>query len=98
METLFKKYFKFLSFNKYKIKIMKIVNGRWVDDNEQPVDHFNITDFLEIGDNVKKMYGDDITYSRISLVSAIKALTPEQEDSLAYILSNNALMSKLAGF
>ena len=77
---------------------MKILNGRWVDNNEQPVDHFNITDFLEIGDNVKKMYGDDITYSRISLVSAIKALTPQQEDSLAYILSNNALMSKLAGF
>ena len=42
--------------------------------------------------------GDDITYSRISLVSAIKALTPEQEDSLAYILSNDVLMSKLAGF
>ena len=77
---------------------MKIVNGRWVDNNEQPVDHFNIADFLEIGDNVKKMYGDDITYSRISLVSAIKALTPQQEDSLAYILSNNALMSKLAGY
>ena len=77
---------------------MKIVNGRWVDNNEQPIDYFNIADFLEIGDNVKKMYGDDITYSRISLVSAIKALTPEQEDSLAYILSNNALMSKLAGF
>ena len=77
---------------------MKIVNGRWVDNNEQPIDYFNIADFLEIGDNVKKMYGDDITYSRISLVSAIKALTPQQEDSLAYILSNNALMSKLAGF
>ena len=44
------------------------------------------------------MYGEDITYSRINLVSAIKALTPEQEDSLAYILSNNILMSKLAGF
>ena len=77
---------------------MKILNGRWVDDNEQPVDHFNITDFLEIGDNVKKMYGEDITYSRINLVSAIKALTPQQEDSLAYILSNDVLMSKLAGF
>lgn len=77
---------------------MKIVNGRWVDNNEQPVDHFNIADFLEIGDNVKKMYGDDITYSRISLVSAIKNLSPEQEDSLAYILSNDVLMSKLAGF
>ena len=77
---------------------MKIVNGRWVDNNEQPIDYFNIADFLEIGDNVKKMYGDDITYSRISLVSAIKALTPQQEDSLAYILSNDVLMSKLAGF
>lgn len=77
---------------------MRIVNGRWVDNNEQPVDHFNITDFLEIGENVKKMYGEDITYSRINLVSAIKSLTPEQEDSLAYILSNDVLMSKLAGF
>jgi len=77
---------------------MKIVNGRWVDDHEQPIDYFNIADFLEIGDNVKKMYGEDITYSRINLVSAIKALTPEQEDSLAYILSNDVLMSKLAGF
>ena len=78
--------------------IMKIVNGRWVDNNEQPVDHFNVSELLEIGDNVRKMYGEDITYSRISLVSAIKSLTPEQEDSLAYILSNDVLMSKLAGF
>jgi hypothetical protein len=77
---------------------MKIVNGRWVDDNEQPIDHFNITDFLEIGENVKKMYGEDITYSRINLVSAIKSLTPQQEDSLAYILSNDGLMAKLAGY
>ena len=77
---------------------MKILNGRWVDNNEQPVDHFNVSELLEIGDNVKKMYGEDITYSRINLVSAIKNLSPEQEDSLAYILSNNVLMSKLAGF
>jgi hypothetical protein len=77
---------------------MKIINGRWVDDNEQPIDHFNITDFLEIGENVKKMYGEDITYSRINLVSAIKSLTPQQEDSLAYILSNDGLMAKLAGY
>jgi hypothetical protein len=77
---------------------MKIINGRWVDDNEQPIDHFNITDFLEIGENVKKMYGEDITYSRINLVSAIKSLTPQQEDSLAYILSQDGLMAKLAGY
>lgn len=77
---------------------MKIVNGRWVDDNEQPIDYFNVSELLEIGENVKKMYGEDITYSRINLVSAIKSLTPEQEVSLAYILSNDVLMSKLAGF
>jgi len=77
---------------------MKIVDGKWQDDNEQPIDHFNITDFLEIGENVKKMYGEDITYSRINLVSAIKSLTPEQEDSLAYILSQDGLMAKLAGY
>jgi hypothetical protein len=77
---------------------MKIVNGRWVDNNEQPVDNFNVSELLEIGENVKKIYGEDITYSRIELMSAIKALTPDQESSLAYILSKNDLISKLAGF
>ena len=77
---------------------MKIVNGRWVDDNEQPIDNFNVSELLEIGDNLKNMYGEDITYSRINLVSAIKSLTPQQEDSLAYILSQDGLMAKLAGY
>jgi hypothetical protein len=77
---------------------MRIVNGRWVDNNEQPVDNFNVSELLEIGDNVKKMYGEDITYSRIELMSAIKSLTPDQESSLAYILSKNDLISKLSGF
>ena len=77
---------------------MKIINGRWVDDNNNPVDNFNVTEFLKIGENVKKMYGEDITYSRINLVSAIKSLTPQQEDSLAYILSQDGLMAKLAGY
>jgi hypothetical protein len=77
---------------------MKIVNGKWVDNNEQPVDHFNVSELLEIGENLKNMYGEDITYSRINLVSAIKSLTPEQEDSLAHILSQDGLMAKLAGY
>ena len=77
---------------------MKIVNGRWVDNNEQPVDNFNVSELLEIRENVKKIYGKDITYSRIELVSAIKSLSIEQENSLAYILNNSKLMSKLAGY
>lgn len=77
---------------------MKIVNGRWVDNNEQPVDNFNVSELLKIGENVKKIYGEDITYSRIELVSAIKSLSIKQENSLAYILNNSKLMSKLAGY
>jgi len=77
---------------------MRIINGKWQDDNEQPVDNFNVSELLEIGENVKKMYGEDITYSRINLVSAIKSLTPKQEDDLAYILSQDGLMAKLAGY
>ena len=77
---------------------MRIINGRWVDNNEQPVDNFNVSELLEIGENVKKIYGKDITYSRIELVSAIKSLSIEQENSLAYILNNSKLMSKLAGY
>jgi hypothetical protein len=30
---------------------MKIINGRWVDDNEQPIDHFNM-----IHDTVPKWF------------------------------------------
>ena len=77
---------------------MRIVNGRWVDNNEQPVDNFNVSELLKIGENVKKIYGEDITYSRIELVSAIKSLSIKQENSLAYILNNSKLMSKLAGY
>ena len=77
---------------------MKIINGRWVDDNEQPIDNFNVSELLEIGENVKKMYGEDITYSRINLVSAIKSLTPQQEDDLAYVLSQEGAIAKLAGY
>jgi hypothetical protein len=77
---------------------MRIINGKWQDDNNNPVDHFNVSELLEIGENLKNMYGEDITYSRINLVSAIKSLTPEQEDGLAHILSQDGLMAKLAGY
>ena len=77
---------------------MKIVNGRWQDAYGDPVDELNVSQLLEIGENVQNVYGEDITYSRIELMSAIKSLTPDQESSLAYILSKNDLISKLAGF
>jgi hypothetical protein len=77
---------------------MKIVNGKWQDDNNNPVDNFNVSQLLELGEKVTNVYGGNITYSRIELVSAIKKLTPKQESDLAYILSQDGLMAKLAGY
>ena len=62
---------------------MKIVEGKWVDDNNNPVDNFNVSKLLEIGRNVQAVYGEEITYDRISLISSIGRLTNKEESSLA---------------
>lgn len=77
---------------------MKIINGKWQDDYEDPIDNFNVSELLEIGKNVKIVYGDDITYSRINIISSIKKLTTRQENDLSYLLSQEGALSKLAGY
>jgi hypothetical protein len=77
---------------------MKIENGKWVDQYGDPVTVFTYDKMREIGDNLVNLYGEDITYSRINLISTIKTLTPKQEDDLAYILSQEGAISKLAGY
>jgi hypothetical protein len=77
---------------------MKIVNGKWQDDLGEPVTVFNYNKVKEIGSNLVNLYGEDITYSRINLISTIKTLTPKQESDLAYVLSNEGAISKLAGY
>ena len=77
---------------------MKIVNGKWQDDLGEPVTVFSYNKMKEIGNNLVNLYGEDITYSRINLISTIKTLTPKQEDDLAYVLSSKGGISKLAGY
>ena len=77
---------------------MKIENGKWVDQYGDPVTVFSYDKMKEIGDNLVNLYGEDITYSRINLISTIKQLTPRQEDDLAYVLSQEGAISKLAGY
>lgn len=77
---------------------MKIVNGKWQDDLGEPVTVFSYNKMKEIGSNLVNLYGEDITYSRINLISTIKTLTPKQEDDLAYVLSQEGAISKLAGY
>lgn len=77
---------------------MKIVNGKWQDQYGDPVTVFNYDKVKEIASNVTNLYGEDITYSRINLISTIKQLTPKQEDDLAYVLSQEGAIVKLAGY
>ena len=77
---------------------MKIINGRWVDDHNNPVDNFNVSQLLEIGQKVKAVYGEKITYDRINLMSSIRRLTGKEESDLAYLLEQNGVLSKLAGY
>jgi hypothetical protein len=77
---------------------MKIENGKWVDQYGDPVTVFSYDKIREIGDNLVNLYGEDITYSRINLISTIKQLTPKQEDDLAYVLGHKDGISKLAGY
>jgi hypothetical protein len=77
---------------------MKIVNGKWQDDLGEPVTVNSYNKIKEIGNNLVSIYGEDITYSRINLISTIKTLTPKQEDDLAYVLSSKDGIAKLAGY
>jgi len=77
---------------------MRIINGKWQDDQGEPVTVFNYNKIKEIASNVTNIYGEDITYSRINLISTIKTLTPKQESDLAYVLSQEGAIAKLAGY
>ena len=77
---------------------MKIENGKWVDQYGEPVTVFSYDKIKEIGNNLVNLYGEDITYSRINLISTIKQLTPKQEEDLVYVLSQEGAISKLAGY
>jgi hypothetical protein len=77
---------------------MKIINGRWVDDNNNPVDNFNVSQLLEIGQKVKALYGEKITYDRINLMSSIRRLTGKEERELASLLNQEGIISKMSRY
>lgn len=74
---------------------MRIVKGRWLDDNEQPIDHFNVSKFLDIRNSVIELYSKDISYDKINIVSCIKKLSNTQESMVASLLTNDDFMNKL---
>jgi hypothetical protein len=77
---------------------MKIENGKWRDQYGDPVNHFNVSELLDIAEKVEAVYGEDITYNRIDLISSIKQLSEKEESSLAHLLTSDVSISKLAGY
>jgi hypothetical protein len=78
-------------------KTMRVVNGKWQDDKGDPIDHFNISKFLEIGKKVKAVYGNNITSNRIELISSLGNLSENEEKGLTHLLNSEVNISKLAG-
>jgi hypothetical protein len=77
---------------------MRIENGKWVDQYGDPVDNFNVSELIEIGEKVTAVYGENITYNRIDLISSIKELSEREESSLAQLLTSDIDIAKLAGY
>lgn len=77
---------------------MKIENGKWVDQYGDPVTVFNFNELKEISEKVEAVYGKDITYNRIDLISSIKDLSEKEESGLAQLLTSDYNISKLAGY
>jgi hypothetical protein len=73
---------------------MKIINGRWVDDNSNPIDERTSPSFVELGRKVQSLYGKNITYNRIKFVKELSSLNNQQEDALCFVFDNN-LINKL---
>jgi hypothetical protein len=77
---------------------MRVVNGKWQDQHGEPINHFNAPQLMEIGQKVKAVYGDEINYDRISVISSICKLTGKEETNLAYLLEQEGMISKLSGY
>ena len=77
---------------------MQIINGRWQDHQGNTVNNFNVSELLEIGQKVTAIYREDITYSRIGLVSSLNNLSRSEEHSLNVLLKEKGVLDKLIGY
>lgn len=75
---------------------MRIHNGRWVDSESNPIDERNCSQLLQLGQQVKSIYGKNITHDRIKLVSQLNDLNNQDERVLSKLIDEGHL-NKLAG-
>ena len=76
---------------------MKISNGRWVDHNGEPITVFNYNKLKQIGEKVQAVYGENITYDRINVISSLATLSSKDERTLARVFDEK-ILTKLMGY
>ena len=76
---------------------MKIINGRWVDHNGESITVFNYNKLKQIGEKVQAVYGENITYDRINVISNLTMLSSKDENTLARVFDEK-ILTKLMGY
>jgi hypothetical protein len=77
---------------------MKILNGRWVNEFDEPLTIFEAAEIKPLGERVKAVFGKtNITHERIKIVNRLSSIDTMSERVISNVLDNNELMSKLAG-
>ena len=77
---------------------MKILNGRWVNDKEDPIDYFETKKIKSLGKSIKSIYGNKITYNRINIISSLHTLDEKIERAFANMIKDESLIKKLSDF
>jgi hypothetical protein len=75
---------------------MRISNGRWVDHNGEPITDFNYHKLKQIGEKVQAVYGENITYDRINVITNLTMLSSKEENTLARVFEENILIKLMA--
>ena len=76
---------------------MRISNGKWADCNGEPITVFNYNQLKQIGEKVQAVYGKDITYDRINVISSLSMLSSKEENTLVKVFDEN-ILAKLIGY
>ena len=75
---------------------MKIINGKWADCNGEPITVFNYDKLKQIGEKVQAVYGENITYDRIHVISNLTMLSSKEENTLVKVFDENILIKLMA--
>jgi hypothetical protein len=78
---------------------MQVINGRWVDDNQEPLEfHEAGAKIKALGERVTSVFGNDITYERINIIQILSQKNNVKEKVIDTVLNNKELFNKLTGY